>query len=191
MDSESTYNSSKEHLIKALHMRKSFLESDPTKINLSAYATTCDNLGYLLYKSSDEINESRKLLEEALLIREKLYESSERYATDVAWTSFNLGQLLSKKLQYYAEAYFRKALNIRRKLEKLHPQMYTTNIIFTLVSLAKIISVNTDRYKEVQQLINEAVALKAGIDLDNIGFFSDKIEADIKTLSEHFEFYDK
>lgn len=185
MDSESTYSSSKEHLTKAMYMRKSFVESNPTETNLSEYSTTCDNLGYLFYKSGEKIDKSRELLEEALSIREKLYDSSERYATDVAWTAHNLGQLLSKNVKCYGEAeiYFRKALDIRRKLEKLHPQMYTTNIVFTLVSLAKVISINTKRYNEAQQLLDEAITLKSNIDLDYIGFFPDEVEKDIQTLS--------
>ncbi len=185
MDSESTYSSSREHLTKAMHMRKSFVESNPTEMNLSAYSTTCDNLGYLFYKSGEKIDKSRELLEEALSIREKLYESSERYATDVAWTAHNLGQLLSKNMQCYGEAetYFRKALDIRRKLEKLHPQMYTTNIVFTLISLAKVISVNTKRYNEAQRLLDEAITLRSNMDLDYIGFFPDEVEKDIQILS--------
>lgn len=185
-DSESTYVKSKVHLTKAMYMRKSFVESNPKPANLGAYATTCDNLGYLLYKSGSEINESRKLLEEALLIREKLYETSEQYATDVAWTAFNLGKLLSKDSQYYKEAeeYFKRSLDIRRDLERQHPQMYTGNIILTLVSLAKIISTNTKRIDEVEKLFNEAITLRAGLDSDHIGFFSDEIEADIRILSE-------
>lgn len=185
-DSESTYARSKDHLTKAMYMRKSFVESAPLPANLGAYATTCDNLGYLLYKSSNEINESKQLLEEALSIREKLYETSDQYATDVAWTSFNLGKLLSKDPQYYeeAEAYFRKSLDIRRNLERQHPQMYTGNIVLTLVSLAKIVSTNTKRLDEVEKLFNEAITLESGLDSDHIGFFSDEIAADIKILSE-------
>ena len=103
----------------------------------------------------------------------------------MAWTAYNLGQLLSKNMQCYGEAetYFRKALDIRRRLEKLHPQMYTTNIVFTLVSLAKVISVNKKRYNEAQQLLDEAIALRTNIDMDYIGFFPDEVESDIKTLS--------
>lgn len=186
IDSELTYDSSKYHLTKAMEMRKSFVESDPTSTTLSAYATTCDNLGYLLYKSGDETGAARRYLEEALSIREKLYETSEQYATDVAWTAFNLGQLLSVDPQYCEEAeiYFRKSLEIRRDLEQQHPQIYTTNIVFTLVSLAKIVATNTKRLNEVKQLFDEAVALKSDIDSDHIGFFSDDIERDIKILSE-------
>lgn len=125
-------------------------------------------------------------MEEALSIREKLYETSEQYATDVAWTAFNLGQLLSVDPQYCEEAeiYFRKSLEIRRDLEQQHPQIYTTNIVFTLVSLAKIVATNTKRLNEVKQLFDEAVALKSDIDSDHIVFFSDDIERDIKILSE-------
>lgn len=185
-DSELTYESSKEHLTKALCMRKRFVGSNPTSTNLGAYATTCDNLGYLLYKSGDENGESRQYLEEALSIREKLYETSEQYATDVAWTAFNLGQLLSKDLQHCEEAeiYFRRSLDIRRDLERQHPQMYTTNIVLTLVSLAKIVATNTKRLDEVKQLFNEAITLKSDIDSDHVGFFSDDIERDIGILSE-------
>lgn len=171
-DSKLTYDSSKEHLTKAMHMRKSFVDFNPTSTNLSAYATTCDNLGYLLYKSEDGISESKQYLEEALSIREKLYETSEQYATDVAWTAFNLGKLLSK-LQYYEEAerYFRRSLDIRRELERQHPQMYTTNIIFTLVSLAKVVAADSKRLDEVKQLFDEAVALKSDIDSEHTVFF--------------------
>lgn len=185
-DSELTYESSKEHLTKALYMRKNFVASNPTPSNLGAYATTCDNLGYLLYKSGDGTGESEQYLEEALSIREKLYETSEQYATDVAWTAFNLGQLLSKDLQHYEEAeiYFRRSLDIRRDLERQHPQMYTTNIVLTLVSLAKIVATNTKRLDEVKQLFNEAITLKSDIDSDHVGFFSDDIERDIRILSE-------
>lgn len=185
-DSELTYYSSKEHLTKAMYMRKSFVESAPTSLNLGAYATTCDNLGYLLYKSGDETGESKQYLEEALSIREKLYETSEQYATDVAWTAFNLGQLLSKNLQHYEEAeiYFRRSLDIRRDLERQHPQMYTTNIVLTLVSLAKIVATNAKRLDEVKQLFDEAITLKSDIDSDHVGFFSDDIERDIGILSD-------
>ncbi len=188
-DSKLTYDSSKEHLTKAMYMRKSFVEFNPTSTNLSAYATTCDNLGYLLYKSEDEIIESKQYLEEALSIREKLYETSEQYATDVAWTAFNLGQLLSKELQYYEEAeiYFRRSLDIRRELERQHPQMYTINIIFTLVSLAKVVAADTKRLDEVKQLFDEAVALKSNIDSEHVGFFSDDIERDIRFLAKLLE----
>lgn len=185
-DSELTFESSKEHLTKAMYMRKSFVESNPTPSNLGAYATTCDNLGYLLYKSGDGTGESRQYLEEALSIREKLYETSEQYATDVAWTAFNLGQLLSKDLQHYEEAeiYFRRSLDIRRDLERQHPQMYTTNIVFTLVSLAKIVAINSKRLDEVKQLFNEAITLKSDIDSEQVGFFPDDIERDIGFLFE-------
>ena len=69
-------------------------------------------------------------------------------------------------------------------MEQQHPQIYTTNIVFTLVSLAKIVATNTKRLNEVKQLFDEAVALKSDIDSDHIGFFSDDIERDIKILSE-------
>lgn len=189
-DSELTYDSSKEHLTKAMYMRKSFVESNPTPANISAYATTCDNLGYLLFKSGNETIKSRQYLEEALSIREKLYETSEQYATDVAWTAFNLGQLLSKEIQCYEEAeiYFRRSLDIRRDMERKHPKMYTINIVYTLVSLAKVVSANTKRLDEVGELFNEAMALKSDIDFDHLGFFSDDIERDIKILSELLDY---
>lgn len=185
MDSKLTYNDSEKYLKKAMCLRKAFVESSPTEKNLRAYATTCDNLGYLLYKSSNEINESWSLLEEALSIRERLYESSNQYAAEVAWTYFNLGQLLSKNSQYYdkAETYLRKSLDIRRILENLHPQMYTTNIVFTLISLAKIVSKDIKRHNEAKQMIDEAIALKSGIELNYVGFFPDEVEADIQALS--------
>ena len=158
-DYESMYVKAKEHLVTAMYMRKSFVERAPIPSNLGAYATTCDNLGYLLYKSGSDINESKEFLEEAFSIREKLYETSEQYATDVAWTAFNLGKVLSKHPQHHKEAedYFRKSLDIRRDLERQHPQMYTGNIILTLVSLAKVISTNAKRVDEVEELFNEAI----------------------------------
>lgn len=185
-DSKEMYGRAKHHLIEALKMRRSFVKKDPTLLNRYAYSTTCDNLGYLLFRSSDKIKGARKLLEKALSIREQLYKISDEYATDVAWTSFNLGQLLSGDPQYCneAEPYFRKSLDIRRKLDCQHPQMYTTNIVFTLVSLAKLISIDPKRINEVKDLFDEAVNLKSKIDSDHTGFFSDEIELNISFLSE-------
>ncbi|MCM1494534.1 MAG: tetratricopeptide repeat protein [Bacteroides sp.] len=185
-DFELTYKESKDHLVKAMNMRKAFVDTDPTSKNLSAYATTCDNLGFLLYKAGNSMSESRQYLEKALSIREKLYETSEQYATDVAWTAFNLGQLLSKNLHNHAEAeiYFRRSLDIRRDLERKHPQMYTANIVFTLVSLAKLVATNSERLDEVKRLFDEVVTLKSDIDLNHVGFFQDDIEKDIRMLSE-------
>ena len=185
-DSPETYELAKKHLTEALYKRDFFVKRNPTSLNRYAFSTTCDNLGYLLYKSSDEIDEAMQLLKKALSIRDDLYKQSNKYATDVAWTSFNLGKLLSRKSNCYKEAemYFKKSLDIRRKLEQLHPQMYTTNIVFTLVSLARLISADAQRVDEVQELYDEAITLKAKIDMDHMGFFSDEIESDIQFLSE-------
>ena len=80
--------------------------------------------------------------------------------------------------------YFKKSLDIRRELEQLYPQMYTTNIVFTLVSLAKLISSDDQRVDEVQEMYNEAITLKSKVDNDHMGFFSDDVESDIQFLSE-------
>lgn len=185
-DSAEMHDTARYHLIEALKMRKLFLKNDPTPLNRYAYSTTCDNLGYLLSKLGGKIKGAMKLLQKALSIREDLYATSAEYATDVAWTAFNLGELLSGDTQYYneAERYFRKALELRRLLEHRHPQMYTTNIVFTLVSLAKLLSVDSKRMDEVRELFNEAINLWSKIDSDHTGFFSDEIEMRIRFLSD-------
>ena len=61
-DSPETYELAKKHLTKALYERDRFAKSNPTPSNRYAFSTTCDNLGYLLYKSSDEIDEAMQLL---------------------------------------------------------------------------------------------------------------------------------
>ncbi len=116
-DSAETYACAKTHLMKALHIWKSFMETNTNPDIMSAYATTCDNLGYLLFKEDKNIDEAERLLREALSIRNSLYEHSEQYATDVAWTSFNLGELMSEKSSDEAELHFRRSLKIRRKLD--------------------------------------------------------------------------
>lgn len=184
-DSIETYHDAQDYLESALKIRESFVNQNPSLPNRYDYSTTCDNLGFLLSKRSEQIEEPMRLLMKALSIREQLYSISDTYATDVAWTSFNLGTLLSKKIQYHkrAETYFRRALSIRRKLEMLHPYMYTTNIVFTLISLAMLISYDDKRINEVKELFEEAVALKAEIDSDHTGFFSNEIESKITYLS--------
>ena len=119
-DSSETYELAKKHLLEALYRRDLFMKNNPTPLNRYAFSTTCDNLGYLLYKSNDEIDEAMKLLKEALSIRDDLYKTSSKYATDVAWTSFNLGKLLCKSPIHHKEAemYFKKSLDIRRKQEQ-------------------------------------------------------------------------
>lgn len=185
-DSPETYELAKKHLTEALYKRNLFVRNNPTPSNRYAFSTTCDNLGYLLYKSSNGIDEAMQLLKEALSIRDDLYKTSSKYATDVAWTSFNLGKLLCKNPLYHREAemYFQKSLDIRRKQEQLHPQMYTANIVFTLVSLARLISANAQRVDEVQKMYDEAIILKSQIDKEHMGFFSDEVESDIQFLSE-------
>lgn len=185
-DSSETYELAKKHLLEALYRRDLFMKNNPTPLNRYAFSTTCDNLGYLLYKSNDEIDEAMKLLKEALSIRDDLYKTSSKYATDVAWTSFNLGKLLCKSPIHHKEAemYFKKSLDIRRKQEQLHPQMYTANIVLTLVSLARLISADNQRVDEVQEMYDEAATLKAQIDKNHMGFFSDEVESDIQFLSE-------
>lgn len=185
-DSPETYELAKKHLLEALYKREMFVRTNPTPLNRYAFSTTCDNLGYLLYKSSNEVDKSMQLLKKALLIRDDLYKTSDKYATDVAWTSFNLGKLLCKSPIYHkeAEVYFKKSLDIRRKQEQLHPKMYTANFVFTLVSLARLISADGQRINEVQEMYEEAIILKSQIDKDHMGFFSDEIESDIQFLSE-------
>lgn len=133
-DDRETFSEAQFHLNTALKMRKGFLNKEVSLDSRRAYATTCDNLGFLLSKSDSDSGRASQLLYEALSIREQIYSETNQYETDVAWTAFNLAKHLSKssKNSKKAETLFRRSLEIREEQERLHPNMYVTNIVFTL-----------------------------------------------------------
>lgn len=173
-----------DHLATAFKMRENFLNEDMSLVNRRAYATTCDNLGFLLSKSDTDFNRASQLLREALSIREQVYSETGEYETDVAWTAFNLANHLSKfsKDVEEAEILLKRSLEIREGQECAHPNMYVTNIVFTLVALAKLTSTSSSRINEVRDLVNKALELKNKIDPEHTGYFSEEIEAELSEL---------
>ena len=63
--------------------------------------------------------------------------------------------------------------------------MYTTNVVFTLVALAKLLRVNPEKAAEVCTLTSEALQLREKIDSEHTGFFSQEIEKDIISLVDY------
>jgi tetratricopeptide (TPR) repeat protein len=185
-DSEDTFDVATKYLTDALQSRNNRFFEEKSKKAASDYATTCDNLGCLLLKSSPESPDAISLLRTAYEIRESIYREYGDNETDVAWTAFNIGQCLSKsnsKLKE-AEIYLQRSLELRRKQNKIYPGFYTTNIVFTLVALAKTLLLAEDRTDDVKQLIREAISLKANIDDEHTGFFSEEVNRDIAYINE-------
>lgn len=166
-------------------MRKDLLNQDDSLENRRAYATTCDNLGFLLSKAGTNPKQASDLLREALSIREQIYSETKQHETDVAWTVFNLAKHLSQfpKEIVEAEMLFKRSLEIREGQELAHPNMYITNIVFTIVALAKLLSIMPNRIDEVKALTNQALILKSKIDPEHTGYFSEEIEKDLAELS--------
>lgn len=186
-DNANTFSEAHAHLLEAIHIRKNVSVQYPTIENIRAYATTCDNLGCLYAKWPSKTDHAEDLLTEAFQIRERIYQETGNFITDVAWTAFNLGQFLSSipgRLSD-AEFYLRKALEMRRLQEHDHPGMYTTNVVFTLVALAKLLRVNPEKAAEVCTLTSEALQLREKIDSEHTGFFSQEIEKDIISLVDY------
>ena len=143
----------------------------------------------MLEKTPENIERAKELLIEAYNIRKEICQISGKYETDVAWTAFNLGQLLSKNSNSAneAESYLRESLTIRREQEKKHPSVYVTNVVFTLVKLARLLSNDVDRIEEVKSLLSEASQLKEEIDIEHSGYFSEEILSDLQDLVEYVE----
>lgn len=183
-DDTETYSEAQNHLDIALKMRKAFLNQMMSLENRRAYATTCDNLGFLLSKADTDLDRASQLLHEALAIREQVYSETNQYETDVAWTAFNLAKHLSKSSAniYEAETLFARSLKIREEQERAHPDMYIANIVFTLVALAKLVSSAPNRIDEVKALTNRALKLKEKIDPEHTGYFSEEVAADLAEL---------
>ena len=83
----------------------------------------------------------------------------------------------------HGQDYFLKSLEIRQDQNEKHPGVYTTNIVFTLVNLAKLLMEDPQRIDDVKQLTAEAISLKGSIDDDHTGFFSNEILDAIEELT--------
>lgn len=189
-DTPETYNTAQDMLNNALSLRKRFAcECDDAQSKYD-YSTTCDNLGFLLYKMGS-FDQATELLKAALAIRENLYLTSSIYATDVAWTAFNLGKILCSQTECLIEAEknLRRSLELRKKLDVERPGMYTTNVVFTLIALAKLICNDVTRMNEVQDFVDEALQLKESIDPEHMGFFHEEIDGDIDYLTQKISTY--
>lgn len=156
-----------------------FDETEPTWLAYER-SSVLDNLGMLLWKigGADNLRKAKDSLMEAFAIRENL-----KSDTDIAWTAFNIGKLLSENEAELAQAeYFLSySLKIRRKQDTEFPNMYTTNVVFTLVTLAKVL-LKMNKKEKAKEYLTEAITLKNSIDEEHTGFFSDEIKQDIMQL---------
>ena len=185
-DNPETYDLAEQHLNFAIDIYEDLLKDDMSISMRRSYATACDNLGYLLLKAGWDIEKSEQLLCKALDIREAVFSETNDYSSDVAWTSFNLGELMSSVPNHFSEAekYFKRALDIREELERQHPGTYVNNVVFTLIALAKHLSHDPSRTSEVTKLTHRAQILRSQIDNEHTGHFSNDMANDLEALMD-------
>ena len=125
-------------------------------------------------------------LEKALHIRDSILDQIGGNETDVAWTAFNYGKYLFyvKHDLPGAERNLSRSLTLRREQNRICKGFYSTNVIFTDVTLAKILSYDPSRIDDVSDLLKEALQLKKDLDAEHLGFFNDEIKQDIAYLQQ-------
>lgn len=151
------------------------------------YATTCDNLGYLLSKMNPPGQDALKYLAESYQLRSQIYQSTKSNATEVAWTAFNIGQYWeSTNMPKKAMKYYRIALEYRRKQEISHPGVYSASILLTLVTIMNL-SVNANLpLQDFDAMCKEAKELRSTIDDEHAGFYLEKLDVKLNRLLEHY-----
>lgn len=185
-DQPEHYEEAERYLRAACSSRERRLEMNPSTQNQKDYATTCDNLGCLLMVSDPTALDTGAYLEKALRIRDSILNQEGGNETDVAWTAFNYGKYLFyvKHDLPGAERNLSRSLTLRREQNRIHKGFYSTNVIFTDVTLAKILSYDQSRMDDVSDLLNEALRLKEDLDAEHLGFFNDEINQDIAYLQQ-------
>lgn len=185
-DQPEHYEEAERYLRAAYSSRERRFRENPSIQNQKDYATTCDNLGCLLMVSNPTASDTGAYLKKALSIRESILNQVGGNETDVAWTAFNYGKYLFyvKHDLPGAERNLSRSLTLRRELNRIHKGFYSTNVIFTDVTLAKILSYDQSRVDDVSNLLDEARRLKEDLDAEHLGFFNDEIEQDIAYLQQ-------
>ena len=165
--------------------RQRYLDCPDTG-HIRDYATTCDNLGFLLSKKNPGGTDARKYLEEAYRFRNEVYKSTGNNATEVAWTTFNIGQYLeSVGAPEEALQYYRVALNLRREQGMYYPGVYSASILFTLVAIMKLsVSANIP-LQDFDAMCREAKQLRSVIDVEHTGFYMEELDEVLCSLLEH------
>lgn len=185
-DQPEHYEEAESYLRAACSSRERRFNRDPSIQNQKDYATTCDNLGCLLMVSDPTAPDTGAYLEKALHIRDSILDQIGGNETDVAWTAFNYGKYLFyvKHDLPGAERNLSRSLTLRREQNRICKGFYSTNVIFTDVTLAKILSYDPSRIDDVSDLLKEALQLKKDLDAEHLGFFNDEIKQDIAYLQQ-------
>ena len=185
-DQPEHYEEAESYLRAACSSRERRFSRDPSIQNQKDYATTCDNLGCLLMVSDPTAPDTGAYLEKALHIRDSILDQIGGNETDVAWTAFNYGKYLFyvKHDLPGAERNLSRSLTLRREQNRICKGFYSTNVIFTDVTLAKILSYDPSRIDDVSDLLKEALQLKKDLDAEHLGFFNDEIKQDIAYLQQ-------
>lgn len=173
-------------LRRALAGRKQRYLDHPDADCIRDYATTCDNLGFLLSKRNPGGTDARKYLEEAYSLRKKVYNSAGNNATEVAWTAFNIGQYLeSTGAPEEALRYYRVALNLRREQGAHYPGVYSASILFTLVAIMKLSVSANIQLQDFDAMCREAKQLRSVIDAEHTGFYMEELDKELCSLLEY------
>lgn len=185
-DQPEHYEEAERYLRAACSSRERRLEMNPSTQNQKDYATTCDNLGCLLMVSDPTALDTGAYLEKALRIRDSILNQEGGNETDVAWTAFNYGKYLFyvKHDLPGAERNLSRSLTLRREQNRIHKGFYSTNVIFTDVTLAKILSYDQSRMDDVSDYqVNLLQAIRDNSDtakyanlllLDTAGIYEDE-----------------
>lgn len=170
----------------ALSGRKQRYLDCPDTDNARDYATTCDNLGYLLSKMHPSGQDAWGYLIEAYRLRSDIYQSTKGNATEVAWTAFNIGQYLeSVGSAEDALKYYRVALEYRRKQEAAYPGVYSASILFTIVAIMNL-SINANMpQQDFDAMCQEAKKLRSMIDDEHAGFYLGELDVELKSVLEY------
>lgn len=207
------------YLNEAVKLRKILSSAHPEDYRLMHdYAWSLDNLGafytqidvrniYIDTKqetngitllTKEEITQSKKhaeiILKKALEIRITLSKAkSDEDSTEVAWTYFNLAELIYNNLAEYhtnnisldisarqskirdAETYIAKALKIYHRLDKRYPGQHMSSEARTTALYGKLLMLCTDRKDEAKTHFDKAILLYKTLDNENPGIYRQEI----------------
>lgn len=214
------------YLNEAVMLRQMLCSAHPKHYRLMHdYAWSLDNLGSFYAKidirninfdtnqessaithlTKEEIIQSKiqteALLKEALEIRIALSKAKgDEYSTEVAWTYFNLAELIYNNLMdaptsninnidnfqnmtliqskiQNAEFYINKALEIYHRLDEKYPGQHMSSEARTTALYGKLLMLCMDRHAEACTHLDKAILLYKTLDNENSGMYSEEIHA--------------
>lgn len=212
------------YLNKAVKLRQTLCTAHPEDYHLMHdYAWSLDNLGAFYTKidtrtiyidtkqetnciallTKEEIiqskNQAETILKKALEIRIALSTTNaDEYSTEVAWTYFNLAELIYNNLAEYptnnitnnnalldiaskqskiqnAEMYIAKALEIYHRLNKRYPGQHMSSEARTTALYGKLLMLCTNRKDEAKVHFDKAILLYKTLDNENPGIYRQEI----------------